>query len=227
MNRTDYIPFDHTYIVYDPEDPFTLVLALSSIFPILVLVFLFSWFCVTRELESCIMAAGQVINDVLSTTFKALVKIERPSGGQIFKKDSRLVYGMPSSHAQFVAFFGIYLLLKMRYQWPYQIHNFVKIISVLALGVFAFLIIYSRLFFEYHNLAQVIVGGLLGTFLGAGYFVAVSLLREYGVTDAILQWRPFAQLYVKDTFNSDKYRLLSEERKEWEDDYLARAKASN
>ncbi|VEU24238.1 DEKNAAC105413, partial [Brettanomyces naardenensis] len=142
MVNPDYIPFDHTYIVYDPSRPETLVLALSSIFPILILVFLFSWFLVTREIECCIIAGGQVINDFISTILKDCIQFERPVNGQIFKKEGRLVYGMPSSHSQFVAFFSVYILLKMRYQWPYPIDPYISLfcegLLVIAVGLITY-----------------------------------------------------------------------------------------
>lgn len=213
---SNYIPFDHTYIVYDPDRIWTLVLALSSILPILLLVYIFSWFVVTRELECCIVAAGQVVNDFVSTLLKQLIRFDRPVNGMIFKKESRLLYGMPSSHSQFIAFFAMYFILKMKYQWPYKINALYDTGAKLLLLIATLLITYSRLFFEYHTFNQILVGLLLGYFVAAWYFIFVSLLRDYGILDWLLSWKLFKLLQMKDSFHTTSYRSLQMERIEWE-----------
>ncbi len=220
MANSTYIPFDHTYIVYDPKQPWTLILALSSILPIIILIFLFSWFLTDRELEPCIIAGGQVVNDLISTLLKQKIRFARPIKGQIFKKDGHLVYGMPSSHSQFIMFFSTYMILKMSYQWPYHIERIYKIGAITSLLLGIGLIIYSRLFFSYHTIDQVVVGCFLGTFLSCGYFGAISILRDYGLLNWFLKWKVCELLRIKDSFHTNKYRTLKEERDTWEDNFI-------
>lgn len=216
MNST-YIPFDHTYIVYDPRQPWTLILALSSIFPIFILIFLFSWFLTDRELEPCIMAGGQVVNDLISTLLKQKFKFARPLEGQIFKKEGRLVYGMPSSHSQFIMFFSTYMILKMVYQWPYRIDRKYKSGAVISLAICVGLVTYSRLFFSYHTIDQVAVGCFLGSFISCSYFSAISILRDYGILDWLLKWKICKVFQIKDSFHTKQFRTLREEREAWEE----------
>ncbi|OBA16906.1 uncharacterized protein OGAPODRAFT_38952, partial [Ogataea polymorpha] len=194
------VPFDHTYILYDESNIFSLAVALFSLLPILILVFLFSWFVVTREIECCLIALGQVINDVISCMLKKLVKLERPTKGQIFKKEGGLVYGMPSSHAQFMAFFVTYMSLRMFLQWPTPVERSTKIgLSVLLVAA-QVLVCYSRLYFEYHDLAQIWVGTLLGQVLGSLCFLVVALLRDLGVVNRALDLQICQFLFMKDSF---------------------------
>ncbi|GME70471.1 unnamed protein product [Ambrosiozyma monospora] len=215
--HTQLIPFDHTYILFDPNDPFSLPIAIFSILPILILVFLFSWFVTTREIEPCFMALGQTINDIISIIFKKIVKFERPKVGQIFKTDGGLVYGMPSSHSQFVAFFTTYLVLKMCLQWPHRLSPSALAGSIALVLVSFALVVYSRLYFQYHTVAQCVVGCLLGLFLGSGYFLTVSLARDIGIVDWVLSWNIAGCFSMKDSFNSQHYPTLEKERQDWLD----------
>lgn len=211
------VPFDHTYILYYPGDPFSLILAASSLLPILILIFLFSWFVITRELEPCLFALGHVCNDIISGIIKNLVKYPRPVRGQIFKKDGGLVWGMPSSHSQFMSFWCIYVILMYIYKWPYRkLTCLEKMVYIISTLIVVMIVVFSRIIFEYHNWNQVIVGLLLGSTLSSAYVTLVTILREYGIFDVFLQLKIFKKLEVKDGFGRGAFKTLHEEREEWE-----------
>lgn len=229
MFAADLVPFDHTYILYHPEDALSLPLAIWSLFPILILVFLFTWFLLTREIEPCLLAAGQVINDITSGLFKKLVKYERPINGRIFKQDGGLIWGMPSSHSQFMAFWSTYVILtyiyhyppkciaKLPFKWCQGIGRLItKIVCVATVLLCVSFVVASRLYFEYHNYNQVTVGLLLGSLLGSIWYLFVSIIRDIGVLDWVLHWKIADMLLMKDSYGKlDVLDDLQTERSKW------------
>ena len=96
-------------------------------------------------------------------------------------------YGMPSSHAQFVSFFSVYLalFLLLRHQ-PHPTHTHTPLtlserffVSLLALASAAS-IAASRIYLNYHTLKQVLVGCAAGTSLAIGWFVVIEYIRMSG-----------------------------------------------
>lgn len=218
VQSSTLIPFDHTYILYSPDNVLSLPLAASSLLPILILVFLFSWHIVSRELEPCLFAAGHVCNDVISGIFKNLVKYPRPLNGQIFKQDGGLVWGMPSSHSQFMSFWFTYVFFMYIQNWPYyRLTKCERLFFSLGAISFVGIVVASRIVFEYHNWNQIVVGLVFGSTLANAYYIFVCLLREYGLFDFILRQNVFRWWGMKDSFGRGMFKTLSEERKEWED----------
>ncbi|TID30675.1 hypothetical protein CANINC_000742 [Pichia inconspicua] len=225
MGNITLIPFDHTYILYSPEKSFSLPLAASSLFPILILVFLFSWHIVTREIEPCIFAAGHVCNDIISGILKNLVKYPRPIRGQIFKKDGGLVWGMPSSHSQFMSFWITYTFLSYIQNYPKNSLSRLEKIIFTTMGMaMVMLVVASRIVFEYHNWYQVIVGLILGNTLASAYYIFVCILREYGIINVLLNNRIMRLWNMKDSFGAGTFATLKEERQKWEHDTLGNSK---
>lgn len=217
MSNITLVPFDHTYILYSPQNVLSLPLAASSLFPILVLVFLFSWHIVTREVEPCIFAAGHVCNDIISGIFKNIVKYPRPIKGQIFKQDGGLVWGMPSSHSQFMSFWLTYTFFTYIQNYPkYHLSRLEKIFYTTAGLAVVALVVASRIVFEYHNWCQVIVGLVLGNTLASAYYIFICFLREYGVINRLLKSKIMRFWNMKDSFGTGTFFTLKEERQNWE-----------
>jgi len=96
-------------------------------------------------------------------------------------------YGMPSSHAQFVSFFSVYLtlFLLLRHQ-PHPTHTHTPLtiferffVSLLALASAAS-IAASRIYLNYHTPKQVLVGCAAGTGLAIGWFMVIEYIRMSG-----------------------------------------------
>ena len=151
----------------------------------------------TREVEILQMFAGQMSCEVLNFGLKRWFKDERPKG-----KSLRLIwlprkadpgvsgmsgkgYGMPSSHAQFAAFFAaslsLFLLLRHKPN-PAKARAPMTFIQRLLLSILVCLgssaVAASRVYLNYHTPKQVLVG------IGAG---VVSALFWFGITTAIRQ----------------------------------------
>lgn len=203
----DYIAFDYTLVLYKKDDIISEFLALWSLYPIGVLIFYFSWFITTREIEPCIIAGGQVINDIINNILKKLIKFNRPN---TIHGDG---YGMPSAHSQFTGFLTIYFIMRLIYQLP-NIKKLNKTLIYIYLILTSILIMFSRYYLNYHHLEQIIIGFLLGSFLGFGYFIFISILRDIGIIRWLLSWKIFEFFYMKDTIgeNSDSFK---EQRERW------------
>ena len=72
-------PFDETYVLYDNKSITSFILVFFTLLPIFIMVFIFSWFVSTRELEACILALGHVLNDIMNIIVKKLIKEKRPT----------------------------------------------------------------------------------------------------------------------------------------------------
>lgn len=96
-------------------------------------------------------------------------------------------YGMPSSHAQFVSFFSLYLALFLLLRHaPHPTHTHtpttfaqrlgLSILAVAAAGAVAF----SRIYLSYHTGKQVLVGCAAGAAFALVWFGFTTLLRRSG-----------------------------------------------
>ncbi|KAK7754907.1 hypothetical protein SLS62_003221 [Diatrype stigma] len=139
----------------------------------------------TREVEVALMFAGQVACEVINLTLKRLIKEERP------RRMNGRGYGMPSSHAQFVAYFAVsialFLLARHRPPQPHvrrRNHTPMSVLeralwSLLGLAVAA-AVGWSRVYLNYHTPRQVLVGSVAGAVSAVGWFAFTSAVRRSG-----------------------------------------------
>ncbi|KAF3348216.1 putative oxidoreductase [Verticillium dahliae VDG2] len=100
-----------THVYYDPSDPLSLVCAWLALLPQALCVVYATLAFASREAEVALMFAGQLACEAVNFALKRLIKEARPR--RIHGKG----YGMPSSHAQFVAFWALYLVLFLFAGW--------------------------------------------------------------------------------------------------------------
>jgi membrane-associated phospholipid phosphatase len=74
------------------------------------------------------------------------------------------IYGMPSGHAQTAFFITVFLYLSLK-------HKNLLYLCIL----FSLLICYQRVKFGFHSISQVIVGSIIGSFIG---YIFYQLARE-------------------------------------------------
>ena len=96
-------------------------------------------------------------------------------------------YGMPSSHAQFVTFFSLYLTFFLVFRHmpaPADNHTPTTFLERLALSVVACIcagtVAASRVYLNYHTPKQVLVGCTAGAVIAVAWFLFTVLLRKYG-----------------------------------------------
>ncbi|SCU80568.1 LAMI_0B02982g1_1 [Lachancea mirantina] len=221
------IPFDETFILYDPSDALAYVLVYFSLLPIGILIFYFSWFISGRELEAVIIAGGQVVNEIFNNILKNWIGHARPmSFGASFQKDTmRSEYGMPSAHSQFMGFFCMYWSLKIVTSWT-GLSRVRKTVSLLAFFLSSICVAFSRWYLGYHSFDQVSIGVTLGGFLGSLYFMGVGILRYLGLIDWVLSWKISRALRIKDSFNNCPLSL-AQELEQWHTRCLAASEKKN
>jgi dolichyldiphosphatase len=140
----------------------------------------------TREAEILLMFAGQLACEALNFILKRILKEERPK--QMHGKG----YGMPSSHAQFVAFFSItltlFLLFRHTPKKPSSSHTPLSFAARVMLSGLALmnagLVAWSRIYLNYHTPKQVAVGFSAGLITAVGWFLITTVVRQIG----LLEW---------------------------------------
>lgn len=203
------IPFDHTYILYDPADIVLAVCVQLSLLPIYIMVFYTLWFLVTREVEPVGVVCGHLVNEALNKAVKHVYKQPRPDFHKDFGALSSygLTYGMPLAHSQFMGFFAAYyslVVLKL------PVSRATRRAGPVLLGGAALAVAFSRVYLLYHTPEQVLVGLLVGAVWGVAFFVVSSVMRDVGLVDWVLLWRVVRFFYVKDSYHHH-YRSFAEE----------------
>lgn len=180
-------------LIQDPNDHVSLLCAYLALLPQALCVVYATLILTTREAEIALTFAGQLACEVLNFALKRLIKEERPA--RIHGKG----YGMPSSHAQFVAFWSvsIALFLLVRHTPPTRRVTRAKAASASATthmswsiaeraalsvagAVVATLTAWSRVYLNYHTTRQVMAGASVGAVTAVIWFVATGLMRRMG-----------------------------------------------
>lgn len=99
-------------------------------------------------------------------------------------------YGMPSSHAQFITFFAVYLSLFFVFRhtqtyagtYPYC-NSLLRAVVTAGLTVAAVGVSASRIYLNYHTPKQVLAGSAAGVACAFGWFMITSVLRSSGWID--------------------------------------------
>ena len=118
-------------------------------------------------------------------------------------------YGMPSSHAQFVAFFSTFLTLfvLLRHETHSYAHKSSTHIPTpywqrLVLSVTALLcaaaVAQSRIYLNYHKPRQVYVGVAAGVACAVAWFAVTSVGRTHGLVDLLLELPPARWARLRD-----------------------------
>ncbi|KAF9949724.1 hypothetical protein BGZ72_008529 [Mortierella alpina] len=95
----------------------------------------------------------------------------------------RFDYGMPSSHAQLVAFFVTYLSLQLILMEPEG--SFGQWFLILLLELYGWSVVWSRIQVGRHSVSQVLVGAAIGTVYGIVWFA----IWNWKVEEMIKHWQ--------------------------------------
>lgn len=119
-------------------------------------------------------------------------------------------YGMPSSHAQFITFFAVYLSLFLvfrhtpTYAAEYPYCNFLlRTVVTAGLAVAAVGVSASRIYLNYHTPKQVLAGCAAGLVCACGWFMISSLLRNSGWIDWALDLTLARLMRIRDLVVSE------------------------
>ncbi|KAK2591017.1 hypothetical protein QQS21_011295 [Conoideocrella luteorostrata] len=200
-----------THVYYDPDDPISLLCAYLALLPQALCVVYATLILSTREIEIFSMFAGQMGCEAVNFLLKRLFKEERP------RKIHGKGYGMPSSHAQFLAFWSVSLalFLLLRHK-PHNTsststgsdksaHSHGRPWSVLerlgisvAAGVLAAATAWSRIYLNYHTPRQVIAGSVTGVVIALAWFGVTAIVRQTGLLAWVLELPAARALRIRD-----------------------------
>ncbi|KAK6833945.1 hypothetical protein PG987_008639 [Apiospora arundinis] len=191
-----------THVHYDPSDPISYLCAWLALVPQGLCVVYATLVWSTREAEVALMFAGQLLCEALNFALKRLIKEERP------RRMNGKGYGMPSSHAQFVAYFAVslalFLVVRHRPAAPGKRRNHTPmslleriVWSLCGLGMAA-AVAWSRIYLNYHTEKQVLVGSGAGAASAVVWFVITSILRQSGWLAWALDLPPARFLRARD-----------------------------
>lgn len=118
-------------------------------------------------------------------------------------------YGMPSSHAQFVAYFSTFLILFMLFRHDPHNHPsaskthvpipmWQRILLSIAAVVCAGAVAQSRIYLKYHKPRQVYVGIAAGMLCAVAWFIVTGIARRNGVIDWLLDLPPARWARMRD-----------------------------
>ncbi|KAG5983071.1 hypothetical protein E4U55_000869 [Claviceps digitariae] len=205
-----------THVYYDPDDPISLLCAYLALLPQALCIVYATLILSTREVEILSMFAGQLGCEALNFLLKRLIKEERPR--RIHGKG----YGMPSSHAQFVAFWSVSLALfllvrhkpsapgRQQQQAPGQQGQGSRPWSLLertaislAAGAVAAATAWSRIYLNYHTPRQVLVGSAMGVLIAVAWYAFTSTVRYTGLMTRCLDLSLARALRLRDLVVSE------------------------
>jgi len=186
-----------THVHYNPNDPISYACAWLALVPQGLCVVYATLIWSTREVEILLMFAGQMGCEALNFALKRLIKEERP------KLMNGKGYGMPSSHAQFVAYFSLSLtlFLLLRHsppKHPIASHTPLSMLTRTGLSMLALacagLVAWSRTYLNYHTSKQVLIGCAAGAVSAVLWFIATTILRRLGLVSWALDL-PLTRLF--------------------------------
>ena len=211
-----------THVHYNPADPFSLASAHLALVPQALVITYTALLWSTREVEILLMFTGQMACEAFNWLLKRYIKEERPTRKRQKSCRSASIsaeymvvemhgkgYGMPSSHAQFVAFFSVFLTLlllvrhnphhpnatsTMHSPTPYWQRLALSLVSLASAAAVAA----SRIYLNYHTERQVLVGCVTGALCAVAWFAVVSVARHFGLVDVLLDTPPARWLRLRD-----------------------------
>ncbi|KAE8151224.1 phosphatidic acid phosphatase type 2/haloperoxidase [Aspergillus avenaceus] len=204
MGDTPLASLSLTHVHYNPDDPVSFLSAWLALVPQALCVSYVTLIWASREVEMLLMFAGQMGCEALNFILKRIIKEERPK--QMFGKG----YGMPSSHAQFVAYFAVYLGLFLIFRHTptpshsgSPFHLLIRIVLAVALCVGAGAVAVSRIYLNYHTPKQVLAGCGAGVGCALAWFLVTAFLRTHGWIDWALDLTLSTHLRLRDLVVSE------------------------
>ncbi|KAF8936012.1 hypothetical protein BGZ58_004678 [Dissophora ornata] len=182
-----------THVQFSQDDILSKLLAYVTLSPLAIVCGYAAIIVTARDMKPAVMFAGQLANEVFNQVLKRLVKQARPTE---YLGDG---YGMPSSHAQFMAYFATYTLILM-YRRGVAPDAFLPHAVSAAVTIWAALVVYSRVHLYYHTWQQVVAGTITGVVFALVYYLAVNnVLRPLGLFEKIVDHPWARQLHIRDS----------------------------
>ncbi|KAF2207777.1 hypothetical protein CERZMDRAFT_50398 [Cercospora zeae-maydis SCOH1-5] len=208
MDHPSLTSLSLTHVRYNPNDVYSWISAHLALVPQALMISYVTLLWATREIEVLIMFVGQLGCEGLNFVLKRYFREARPT--EFIGKG----YGMPSSHAQYAAFFSVYLslFLLLRHDpvnhpnassthipTPFWQRLGLAVISIISAGAVA----HSRIYLNYHSQKQVYIGCAAGAGCAVAWFIVTAMARRMGVVDWMLELPPMKWLRMRDLVVSE------------------------
>ncbi len=138
--------------------------------PVFTQIVLFVLYTVTREKELLYLVSCSVLLGLLIKFLKQTARLVSPKGAsrpkgatdcKSFPCSGRASNtGMPSGHSASAGFFAMYAIARM------GVEGIEDILAGCFVGFLGLMVMYSRIVYKCHTLAQVFAGGTIGVLLG-------------------------------------------------------------
>ncbi|CAF3890629.1 unnamed protein product [Rotaria sp. Silwood2] len=150
-----YRPLSITFIEYQDGDKLGFVLAWFSMLPFIYIVALCTLIIFRRDVQT-----------------KCIFVLARD------RMDYYEIHGMPSGHSQsffyFMTYLAIFVILKSQIPGATYICSIRHRCFILVQFIAAILVAYSRVYLYYHTVAQVVVGGFIGTIFACIWYYLIN-----------------------------------------------------
>ncbi|KAM3959047.1 dolichyldiphosphatase 1 [Aphomia sociella] len=195
----EWQPLALTLVEYPKGDILGKFFALISLAPFGIGAGFVALILFRRDLHTIAFFFGTLINEVLNIFLKHIICEARPiARGHLYNE-----YGMPSSHAQFIWFFTIYVLYFVLIRLHHINNNSIisalwRMVIVGGCITLALLVSIARVYLHYHTTAQVIVGGFVGFLFATLWFALVHRVFT-PVFPQLVSMKLFEMLMIRDT----------------------------
>ncbi|KAI0305837.1 hypothetical protein B0F90DRAFT_1808440 [Multifurca ochricompacta] len=167
---------DLTHVLYDASSHFSLVMALITLSPILLMASYAALAIFMREITIINMWVGQFCCEAFNLAIKRLVKEGRPEGSV------GNGYGFPSSHSQNMGYFATFLILHLHFRHTFgSSGNWIADLAFrafiyISLITWAVVVAYSRYHLSYHSVSQILWGLSIGISFGFSFYLVTELI---------------------------------------------------
>jgi dolichyldiphosphatase len=187
------VPFSLTFVRYEEGDTIGKAAALLSLAPVFIIVAYATLLVARRELHTLFILVGQLSNVALNGALKRAIGAPRPAGAD------RDDLGMPSDHAQFMAFWAAYACLFLARRVSFGGRPGWRACLGTAVTVLALLVAGSRVYLGYHSPAQIGVGLVVGALVACGWYALYEKGLRLNAARLLSATRPVSSyLYVQD-----------------------------
>jgi len=188
--------FSLTHVEYLENDQVGKVLGILGLTPLVIVVVFLTAFFLRRDLHTLTWGVGVILNEAFNYGLKQYFAEARPKR----RETEWQVYGMPSSHAQFMWFVSVYMVLFVCFrltllkQCGEVLCKMLWCSFCLALSA---AVSYSRVYHEYHTQSQVIWGGMVGGGAAVVWFLLTQAVFTPLYT-VVAGWRISEWLLIRD-----------------------------
>merc|ERR1712212_576046 len=198
----NYVPwrtFTLTHIDYPVGDLWAKMVAILSLTPLVIVIIHLTVIACQRDLHSLFYGLGTMVNLLTNYILKHSLKQPRPTRATNHLRDSTHLYqeyGMPSSHAQFMFFFSVYMTLFVKLRLGHCSKFWRNLWCLLCLGLAA-VVAYGRIYLHYHTWSQVGWGSIVGAIVAFIWFGIVHKIMTPWFP-LIASWPLFEWLQICD-----------------------------